>query len=107
MIPDATLWTVIVGLGLGSVFLRFGFMGFVGDREMPPWLLRHLRYTAVAIIPALVAPIVVYSGEDGWPDPARLCAAIITVAVGLISKSFITAIISGAVTLYALLFLIG
>ena len=54
-INTGTLWFVIIALGLGSFGLRFVFTGLVGDREMPAWLLRHLRYTAVAILPALVA----------------------------------------------------
>ena len=62
MIDTATLWIVIIGLGIGSYALRFTFIGLVGNRPMPAWLLRHLRYTAVAILPALVAPKVV------WPD---------------------------------------
>ena len=56
MIDKTTLWTVIIGLGIGSYALRFAFIGIVGNRPMPAWLTRHLRYTAVAILPALVAP---------------------------------------------------
>ena len=52
---SATVWTVIILLGLGSFGLRFLFIGIVGDRPLPPWLLRHLRYTAVAVLPGLVA----------------------------------------------------
>ena len=43
----ATLWIVIIGMASGSYLLRFTFIGLVGNREMPEWLLRHLRYTAV------------------------------------------------------------
>ena len=59
-INTGTLWFVIIALGIGSFGLRFVFTGLVGDREMPAWLLRHLRYTAVAILPALVAPQVIW-----------------------------------------------
>ena len=108
MIEQSTLWTVIIGLGLGSFLLRFMFTGFVGDRAMPPWLLRHLRYTAVAILPALVAPQVVWpSATDGVLDPARLSAALVTLTVGLITKNVLAAVFAGAVTLYGLLSLLG
>ena len=40
MIETGTLWTVIIGLGIGSYALRFAFLGIVGDRPKPPWLLR-------------------------------------------------------------------
>lgn len=77
--PDSvTIWTIIIGLAIGSYALRFVFIGFVGDRPMPPWLLRHLRYTAVAILPALIAPLVVWpSATEGQPDLPRMSAAAV------------------------------
>ncbi|WP_171229814.1 AzlD domain-containing protein [Ruegeria sp. HKCCA4008] len=107
--PDSvTIWTIIIGLAIGSYALRFVFIGFVGDRPMPPWLLRHLRYTAVAILPALIAPLVVWpSATEGQPDLPRMSAAAIALAVGVISKNVIAAIFSGAATLYGLLYLLS
>ncbi len=108
MIDKTTLWIVIIGLGLGSFFLRFVFTGLVGNRAMPEWLLRHLRYTAVAVLPALVAPQVVWPNATGCEfDPARLAAATVTLAVGVLTKNVIGAILSGAATLYGLLYLLG
>ncbi len=107
MIDTTTLWIVIIGLGLGSFFLRFMFTGLVGNRIMPEWLLRHLRYTAVAVLPALVAPQVLWpSATGGTPDPARMAAAAVTLAVGLLTKNVLAAIIAGAATLYGLLYLL-
>lgn len=75
---------------------------------MPDWLLRHLRYTAVAILPALVAPQVIWpQATGGETEPARLAAACVTLLVGLLSKNVIAAILSGAFTLYGLLYLLG
>lgn len=108
MIDKSTLWFVIIGLGIGSFCLRFVFTGLVGDREMPAWLLRHLRYTAVAILPALVAPQVLWpAATDGQPDLPRISAALITLLVGVTTKNVLLAIISGAATLYGLLWLLG
>ncbi|GAA6174324.1 AzlD domain-containing protein [Sulfitobacter pacificus] len=108
MIDKTTLWIVIIGLGVGSFLLRFAFTGFVGDRQMPAWLLRHLRYTAVAVLPALVAPQVLWpSATGGEPDPARLAAAAAALAVGLITKNVLGAMVAGGVTLYGMLYLLG
>ena len=108
MIDQGTLWTIIIGLGLGSYALRFTFIGLVGKRQMPPWMLRHLRYTAVAILPALIAPKVLWPDATGGdPDPARLAAAALTLAVGLWTHNVIAAIGAGAVTLYTLIYLLG
>ena len=79
MIDASTIWTVIIGLGIGSFALRFSFAGLVGNRQMPEWLLRHLRYTAVAILPALVAPLEVWpAATGGEPDLPRTLAALAT-----------------------------
>ncbi|WP_299043462.1 AzlD domain-containing protein [uncultured Tateyamaria sp.] len=106
MIDSATLWTVIIGLGVGSFLLRFAFLGFVGDRPLPEWLLRHLRYTAVAILPALVAPLVVYSGENGSTDVTRVLAALATLGVGMWTRNVFAAIGAGATTLFVLVYLV-
>ena len=105
MISGTELWIIIIGLGVGSYALRFAFIGLVGDRPLPPWLLRHLRYTAVAILPALVAPLVLWpDATGGAPDPARLAAACVTAAVGYLSRNVLAAMLAGACTLYGLLY---
>ena len=107
-IDPTTMWIIIVGMAVGSFVLRFVFIGFVGDRPMPPWLLRHLRYTAVAILPALIAPLVVWpAATEGQPDLPRTSAAAVALVVGLLTKNVIAAIFSGAATLYGLLYLLG
>ena len=50
---DATIWFIILALGVGPYLIRLSFLGLVGDREMPDWVLRHLRYTPVAVLPGL------------------------------------------------------
>ncbi len=102
MIDPTTLWTVIIGLGVGSFTLRFVFLGFVGNRPLPAWLLRHLRYTAVAVLPALIAPLVLWpSATGGSPDPTRLLAAAVTFGVGLVTRNVIAAMVAGALVLIA------
>ena len=108
MTDPTTLWIVIIGMALGSFALRFVFIGLVGDREMPAWVLRHLRYTAVAIIPALIAPLVVWPpATGGSPDLPRVMAALVTGVVGYVSKNVIWAMLAGASTLYGLIYLLG
>lgn len=109
MIEDKLeLWLVIIGLGVGSFALRFAFIGIVGDRPLPSWLLRHLRYTAVAVLPGLVAPLVMWpDATQGNPDPARLTAALVTVLVGALTRNVLLSIALGAGTLYAMLYLVG
>lgn len=102
------VWAVIVLLGIGTFVIRFSFLGLIGDRDLPGWLLRLLRYTPVAVLPGLVAPLVLWPRATGGdPDPARLGAALATLLAGLIWRSVLAAILTGFVTLYGLLALTG
>ncbi len=103
-----TTWIIIAGLAIGSFALRFIVIGWVGNRPMPPWLLRHLRYTGMAIVPALIAPLVVWpSATGGQTDLPRIMAAIVALGVGLKTKNVLAAMFAGAATLYVLLYLLG
>lgn len=100
------IWIIITGLAVGTFALRFSFLGFIGERPLPGWALKLLRYTPVAVIPGLVAPLVLWpSGTGGEPDPARLGAAAMTLGIGLLTRNTLYAIIAGAGTLYGLLWL--
>jgi hypothetical protein len=69
------------------------------DRQpgLPEWVLRHLRYTAVAILPAMVAPLVLWPAANGGePDPARLAAAAVTLGVGFVLKNPIFGIVAAS-----------
>jgi branched-subunit amino acid transport protein len=108
MITSQTIWTVIAVLGIGTFAIRFSFLGMIGGRKMPEWVLRHLRYTAVGVLPGLVAPLVIWpQATGGEPDAARMLAALATLAVGLWSRSVLGAMVAGAAVLYTVLALTG
>ncbi|ABV94812.1 AzlD branched-chain amino acid transport [Dinoroseobacter shibae DFL 12 = DSM 16493] len=107
-ISPVTLWGLIVLLGIGTFLIRYSFLGLIGDRELPEWLLRHLRYTSVAVFPALIAPLVVWpAATGGEAEPARISAAVVTLAVGVLSRNVLLSIICGIATLYGMLALLG
>lgn len=98
---DLDIWIVIVVLGIGTFFIRYSFLGLVGRKPMPPALVRHLRYAAVAVLPGLVAPLVLWpSATGGEADPARILAAIVTLVVGLWTRNVLWAMGAGALALY-------
>lgn len=108
MIDRLDLWIVMALLGLGTYAIRFSFLGLLGNRPLPAWLVRALRYTAVAVMPALVAPSVLWpAATGGQPDPARLAAAIATMAVGYLTRSMMAAIFAGGAVLFGLLWALG
>ena len=98
MIAEGTpIWVIILGLGVGTYLIRFSFLGLIGDRPLPDWLLRHLRYTPVAILPGLVAPMVV--APDLTFAPLTLIVAVATVAVGMWRRNVLWAMAAG-ITVY-------
>lgn len=105
LIDPVILWTAIIGLAVGSFALRFAFIGIVGGRAMPDWLMRHLRYTAVAIIPALVAPLVAWPAPTGGtPSLPHVAVAALTLAVGYLTKNVLLAMGTGAGSFVLLLY---
>lgn len=104
----AAVWALIIALGIGTFLIRFSFLGLIGERKLPDWALRHLRYTPVAVIPGLIAPLVAWpQATGGSPDPGRLAAAAVTAIAGYLTGNVLVAILSGMATLYAALALVG
>lgn len=96
------IWMIIVVMGIGTFLIRFSFLGLIGDRPMPSFVLRLLRYTPVAVLPGMVAPLVLWpAATEGQFDPVRVTAALATVFIGIWTRNVLWAILGGAVTLYA------
>lgn len=105
MIDNTTFWILTVCLGIGTYLIRFSFLGILGGRKLPDWALLHLRYTGVAVFPALVTPLVLWpDATGGVTDPIRVVAAVAAFLVGL-KGSVIWAIVTGMGTLYLMQYL--
>lgn len=109
MINDPVkVWTIITVLALGTFLIRFSFLGLIGNRSLPAWVLRLLRYTPMAVIPGLVAPAVLWPvATQGQTDPVRLAAALATIVVGFLFRNVLAAILAGGLVLYTAPLLIG
>ena len=102
------IWTIIIALGIGTYLIRFSFLGLIGDRPMPKWFERSLRYVGVGILPGLIAPLVLWpDATGGQPDLARIMAALVALGIGLRTHSVLGSIIGGFVTLYAMIYFLG
>jgi branched-subunit amino acid transport protein len=108
MIDRPTFWLVVVVLGIGTYLIRLSFLGLLGNRPLPLWLVRSLRYTAVAVLPALVAPAILWpSATAGALDPVRLGAIAVTILAGVLTRNMIAAIAAGGVAFYLLPMALG
>lgn len=105
---DPTIWGIIIAIGLGTYGLRWSFLGALGNRPLPVWAQRLLRYTAVGVLPAIVAPLVAWpAATQGQTDPARLLAAGVAIVAGVVTRNALAAILSGMAALYLALYLTG
>ncbi|SEL18087.1 AzlD domain-containing protein [Pacificibacter marinus] len=100
------IWIIIIAMGLGTYIIRFSFLGLIGNRPLPSWLLRMLRFTPVAVLPGVVAPMLMGSGAESM-DPLRLSCALATLVVGLITRNVLYAIIAGLGLFFGLGALLG
>lgn len=101
MIPDIKIWATILLLGIGTYLIRFSFIGLIGNRPLPPFARRLLRYVPVAVMPGLVAPLVLWpAATGGSPDAPRLIAAGVALAIGAGTRSVIGSIFGGMAALY-------
>jgi len=84
------MWGAVVIIGIGTYLTRLSFIGAFGERAMPVWMERPLRYVAPAVLGAIVLPAVVM--PEGMVDfvPAsnpRFLAAVIAGAVAVRIKN--------------------
>jgi len=104
----AQIWAVILALAVTTFVLRLSFLGLVGGRSLPGWALRVLRYTAVGVIPGLMAPLVLFpAATGGQTDPIRLAAAALVLAVGWRTGSVLWALAAGTAALAGLTLAFG
>jgi branched-subunit amino acid transport protein len=102
------LWLIILAIAFGTYVLRFSFLGIIGDRELPAWVGRHLRYVGVAVMPAIVAPLVLRPrAPNGETDPARIAAAFVAFGIAVWTKSVVGTVFGGLSTLYIVMWLLG
>ena len=100
---DAAVWTVILGLGVITYLIRFSFLGLLAGKRVPAWASEALGFVPVAVLPALIAPMVVLAPEsDGWAEPHRPLAAILALGAGMVTRNMLAAIAVGMGAFWAL-----
>lgn len=99
------MWAAVIAIGVGTYLTRLSFIGAFGEREMPAWLERPLRFVAPAVLGAIVLPAVVR--PDGAFDviPAsnpRFLAAVLAGLVAYRWRNVTVVIVVGMVALWVI-----
>ena len=99
------MWLSVAVIGIGTYLTRLSFIGAFGERQMPVWMERPLRYVAAAVMGAIVLPAVVQ------PDGAfellptvnpRALAGVIAAAVAYKWRNVSVVIVVGMGSLWIL-----
>ncbi len=107
-IASEALWLTVIGLGILTFLTRFLFLGLIKHGVLPDRAVRLLRYVPVTVLPALIAPMVVYPRSlNGTTDPIWLAAALITLAVGIVTRNMLATIVAGMGALWVLQWLVS
>lgn len=99
------IWLIIGILAVGTFAIRFSFLGLIGNKPIPPLMERMLRFTPVAVLPGMVAPLLLSGGAI--PDPVRLIAALTAVAVAYRKRNVVWGMFAGIAVFYTGLFATG
>lgn len=103
---DLKVWAVILGLAGATYLIRLSFLGLLAGRTLPPWFIRALGFVPVTVLPALVAPMILYAPGDALggtlAEPHRWVAALVTVGVGIWSRHLTLSFAAGCATFAAL-----
>ncbi len=98
------IWLLFIVIGLATFTIRFLPIALAG-RDLPPLLLRALRYVPPAVLSAIFVPdMLIRNGSlDISPGNGRLIAGLLAIVVAYISKNVIITIIVGIACLWILL----
>ena len=99
---DARIWALIIGMGVITYALRLSMIVLLGRVEIPPVVLRGLRFVPAAVLSALIAPALVRPEGSVWISAANpyLLAGALAVVVAWRSKSMVLTILLGMATLW-------
>ncbi len=100
----AALWLTILGAGAVTFALRLSFIALLGRVEMPAYLVEALRFVPVAVLTAVVIPLLFY--EDGALEVSlgneRLLAGLVAALIAWRTRSVLLTLGGGMATLWIL-----
>jgi len=106
---DAYVWSVIAGMAVANLLLRFVPIAFLSRVTLPGWMRRWLTYIPVSVMAALVVGEVMRP-DGSWLVPWQNPYLWASVATGLIYwrfRSFLGATVAGIILFLAFRAVLG
>jgi branched-subunit amino acid transport protein len=99
----AKLWLVIGLVGAGNYLVRLSFIALLANAKIPALVRRALRFVAVAMLAALIVPMVLgTAGIAGAASNPRVPAALVAAMVAWFTRSTGWTLAAGMATLWVL-----
>jgi branched-subunit amino acid transport protein len=98
-------WVIMIMAGLFTFATRFVMFSGGTQRQLPAWLNDALTFVPIAVLTAIIVPAVLVdpvSNSISYMPTPRLIAALVAIAVALLTRHVVTTIIIGLVTLWIL-----
>src|SRR5438105_13186008 len=97
MMTPLVLWLTLICIGIMTYAIRLSFITFFGNREMPSFLARTLRFVPVAVLSAIIFPALFLVGNrlDVSLSNVRLLAGMLAVLVAWRTKNVLLTIMVG------------
>lgn len=100
---------MLLVIGCVTYAIRLSCIGLLGQREMPPLLLKALRFVPITVLPAIILPQLLLRNNAlslSIHNP-RWIAGILAALVAWRTRNVLLTIAVGMVALWALEFVIG
>ena len=97
-------WFTVIFAGVVTLGIRASFIVLPADTKVPGWLLASLKYVAVAVLPALIAPDVLFrdAPPGEWLNVYRIIAAAVATMFALKTRNIFGTLAVGMAVLWLL-----
>ena len=99
-----SLWLTVVACGVVTLLIRASFVVLPPGVQLPRWASNALMFVGAAVLPALVVPAVLFQDLTAGQsvNTLRIVAALLAMAVAVLSKNVFATLGAGMVALWTL-----